>query len=91
MTDPNQAAEAGTSTFFPELSASERRTSYLGLKHGAAVHRVGRRSPLPLLSFALNFCNENIEVSELEAAAAECGRSLEERSLTFQVVVCYEA
>lgn len=35
---------------------------YLRLKHGAAVHGVGRRSPLPLLSFALNFCDQNTQV-----------------------------
>lgn len=35
-----------------------RSCLYLGFKDGAAVHRVGRRPPLPLLSFTLNFCHQ---------------------------------
>lgn len=39
-------------------SSSSRLCLYLGFEDGAAVHRVGRRPPLPLLSFTLNFCHQ---------------------------------
>ena len=46
------------------VSYSETR-AYLRFEHGSAVHRVGRRSPLSLLSFALNFCK--LKMSEFES------------------------
>lgn len=75
------------------------RCAYLRFKHGSAVHRVGRRSPLSLLSFALNFCKLkhrcfNAETCTCMAAEIwrERGRTLQlsKQSLTLQVVVCYK-
>lgn len=64
---------------------------YLRLEHGAAVHRVGRRSPLPLLPFALNFCNQRITSCKAETFSSISTQKEEPRgSLTFQVVVCYK-
>lgn len=71
--------------------------SYLRFKHGAAVHRVGCRSSLPLLSFALNFYNQNIKIlmqepSQHQDVEGGTSRILQssKQSLTFQVVVCYK-
>lgn len=67
---------------------------YLRFKHGAAVHRVGRRSPLPLLSFALNFCNQTIRALKQQPSWLQhqhWKRRTSKQSLTFQVVMCYEA
>lgn len=39
------------------MSFCFKPTRYLGFKHGSTVHRVCCRSSLPLLPFALNFCD----------------------------------
>lgn len=70
-----------------------RSCLYLGFKDGAAVHRVGRRPPLPLLSFTLNFChqeNTHTKVFSFSFFLEDFVLPFKQ-TLTFQVFVCDEA
>lgn len=49
---------ASSSSSSRRSRSRSRSCLYLGFKDGAAIHRVGRRPPLPLLSFTLNFCHQ---------------------------------
>lgn len=75
------------------MSFCFKPTRYLGFKHGSTVHRVCCCSSLPLLSFALNFCD--LKKRTRLKVRNHLWTLLEENCcnqwFTFQVVVCYQA